>query len=172
LTSAPSRGKARKGGGCLGSGCGLVLLVAILIGGWALWRITLPRRLAAATHAKLRPGTTLPEVFKAADEYWSATGTLCSGGIESFQVFTPARLPRGAIRVSRPHAEGRNDSEDLPFHSKDELVKLLESRAELRTCRRVGFTFVVSGVPPRTSFTVELDGEGRVLKVGDPRTWD
>jgi hypothetical protein len=61
---------------------------------------------------------------------------------------------------------------DVRFRSKEELLRVFDERPELLTCRRLGFTFLVVGVPPRSSFAVEFDERGRVARVTPPRSWD
>ena len=150
----------------------LALLVVTGACGWAWWRITLPGRLAAATHERIRPGATLRDVLTVAEEYWDATGSRCSGGVESFQVFTPSRTPSGSLMIRREGAKGYDDREEVRFGSRPDLLRLFDERPELRTCRRLGFTFLVMGVPPRTSFAVEFGEDGRVLRVTPPHSWD
>jgi hypothetical protein len=139
--------------------------------GWAWWRITLPGRLAAATHARIRTGASLRDVMAEAEQYWDVTGSRCSG-IESFQVFTPARIPRGSLLIRRVGPSGSADQEEVRFGNKPGLLRLFDERSELRSCRRLAFTFLVVGVPPRSSFAVELGEDGRVARVTEPRSWD
>lgn len=139
--------------------------------GWAWWRITLPGRLAAATHARIRTGASLREVIEVAEQYWDMTGSRCSG-IQSFQVFTPARTAAGSLLIRRLGPTGSLDQEEVRFGSKPALLRLFDERPELRTCRGLGFTFLVVGVPPRSSFGVALGEDGRVERVSEPHSWD
>ncbi len=165
---APSSKKA----GCLRPGCVVALLLVTGACGWAWWRITLPGRLAAATHERIRAGASLRDVLSVAEQYWDVTGSRCSGGVESFQVFTPGRTASGSVMIRREGSKGYDNREEVRFGSRPDLLRVFLERPELRTCRRLGFTFLVVGVPPRTSFAVEFGDDGRVLQITPPRSWD
>lgn len=153
-------------------GCVVVSLLITGFCGWSWLRLTLPGRLASATHEKIRPGASLRDVVAVADRYWDATGSSCSGSVESFQVFTPGLGASGSLLIRGAGSQGSADREELRFDSKPELLRLFDARPEFLTCRRVGFTFLVTGVPARTSFAVEFGGDGRVIRVTPPHSWD
>jgi hypothetical protein len=161
-----------KKSGCLRPGCVFALLLVTGACAWFWVRISLPGRLAAATHARIRLGTSMPDVLAVAEQYWDVTGSQCSGGLESFQIFTPRRTASGSLMIRRAASNGTDHQENLPFGSRPELLRILVERPELRSCRRLGFTFLVEGVPPRTSFGVEFGEDGRVARVTSPRSWD
>src|SRR5262245_7678435 len=96
--------------GCLRPGCAVLLL--LVLGTCGIWRITLPGQFAAATYRTIKPGATLREVIAASDHYWEVTGSQCSGGIDSFQVFTPGLIPSGSILVRR---EAASAGDELQF---------------------------------------------------------
>ena len=48
----------------------------------------------------------------------------------------------------------------------------LSARPDAGTCRELVITYLVPGVPPRSTFRVDLGPDGRVARISDPRTWD
>ena len=80
--------------------------------------------------------------------------------------------PSASLLIRREASKGYDDREEVRFGSKADLLRLFDERPDLRTCRRLGFTFLVPGVPPRTSFAVEFGEDGRVVRVTPPHGWD
>lgn len=158
--------------GCLRPGCIVPLLLLAGTCGWAVFRITLPGRLAAITHGRIHPGASLRDVMAVSEMYFDVIGSQCSGGLESFTVLTAGLAPSGSLTIRRASAKGPDDQEYIHFDGKPALLRFFDERAELRTCRRLGFTFLVTGVPPRTSFAVELGEDGKVVRVTEPHSWD
>jgi hypothetical protein len=150
----------------------VALLLLTSVCAWVWWRLTLPGRLAASTHERIQPGAKLRDVIAVAEQYWDVTGSRCSEGVLSFQVFTPSRTPSGSVMIRREGAKAYDDREEVRFGSRPELLKIFDERPGLSTCRRLGFTFLVVGVPPRTSFAVEFGEDGRVSRVTPPHSWD
>lgn len=62
-------------------------------------------------------------------------------------------------------------AQGIEYASRAALLKLVEQTPALSTCKRIVFTYFISGVPPRTSFTVHF-ADGKVTRVSEPRTWD
>jgi hypothetical protein len=162
----------KKKSGCLGRGCIVAVLFLAVVCGWVGWRITLPGRLAASTHERIRPGARLRDVIAVAEQYWDVMGSHCSEGIESFQVFTPSRTASGSVMIRREGAKAYDDRESVRFGSRPELIQIFDERPGLGSCRRLAFTFLVTGVPPRSSFAVEFGEDGRVFKITPPHSWD
>lgn len=172
---APSTGRAReerpRRRGCLRVGCiGLLLLSAGCCGFLGLM-MRLPSQLAHAAHAKIRVGASLREVLGAAEGYRTATGSECGDGVAEFRLLVPGLAPPGHLSIAR-EGRGVGEDESLPFEDQAELLRLLDARPALLTCRRLWFVFRVKGVPPKTSFAAEFGEDGRVSRVTQPATWD
>src|SRR5688572_30825796 len=67
--------------GCL-LGCATVLLLALGVCAFSIWRLREPGRRADEARAQIRTGMTPSEVFAVSGQWWSATGGDCGGAAE------------------------------------------------------------------------------------------
>ena len=165
--------------GCL-LGCATVLLLALGVCAFSIWRLREPGRRADEARAQIRTGMTPGEVFAVSGQWWSATGGDCGGAAEplaSYAVSGAGDAGRLVLTRRKPGAPldasalDQFDTQESRYGSRAELLKLIEETKALSTCRRVGFTYLVPGVPPRTSFSVFFEG-GKVTRLSEPRSWD
>ena len=158
-------------------GCATALLLALGFCSFSIWRLGEPHRRAMEAHPKIRPGMTLVEVYAVSGRWWSSNGGECDGGAQPLAFYSASDFSgqgSGHLVLNRrkPGSAGDTyDTESIPYASRAELLKLLEQLPALSTCKRVGFTYLVSGVPPRTSFGVFF-ASGKVDRVSTPGSWD
>jgi hypothetical protein len=152
----------------------------LLVGGvcgFSIWRLGEPHRRAMEAHAKIRPGMTLVEVYAVSGRWWSSNGAECGGAAEPLASYSASDFSgegSGRLELERRKpgaAADAHDAETLRYASRAELLKLVEQTPALSSCKRVGFTYLVPGVPPRTSFGVFL-ANGKVERVSAPGSWD
>jgi hypothetical protein len=158
-------------------GCATALLLVLGFCSFSIWRLGEPRRRAMEAHPKIRPGMTLVEVYAVSGRWWSSNGAECGEAAEPLASFSASDFGgtgSGHLVLNRRKpGSTRNtyDTESIGYASRAELLKLVAQVPALSTCKRVGFTYLVSGVPPRTSFGVFF-ANGKVDRVSKPGSWD
>jgi hypothetical protein len=160
-------------------GCAVALLLMLGVCGWAFWRLREPGRRAAEARAQIRTGMTPREVFAVSGQWWRAAGADCGGAGEPLTSYAVSGADAGQLLLTRrkpgapPDATALDafDTEQKAYGSRAELLRLIEETKALSSCKQVGFNYLVPGVPPRTSFSVFFES-GKVVRVGEPRSWD
>ena len=161
-------------------GCATGLLLLLGVCGFSIWRLGEPFRRASAAYTQIRPGMTLPEVYAASGRWWSSSGADCGGAAEPLSFYSATEFGNagsGELVLNRRRPGAAKNaldaivSEGMRYASRAELLKLIDRTPSLSTCKQVGFTYLVPGVPPRTSFGVSF-ADGRVTRVSEPRSWD
>jgi len=157
-------------------GCAVALLLMLGVCGWAFWRIGEPHRRAMEAHPRIRPGMSARDVYAVSGRFWSANGGDCGGEKERLAFYSASNFGGGGsgdFVLSRRKQPGKDEyeTENLHYESRERMLEQIARTPALLSCKQVRFTYLVSGVPPRTSFSVFFES-GKVVRVGEPRSWD
>jgi hypothetical protein len=160
-------------------GCLVWLVIGLAVVGACVWRLGEPARRAAAAHAALHLGMTLRDVLAASGDWFTLNGGTCgskTGELAFYSILNTSGHARVVLSkyvvVPPPGQAGSYEEENLRFDDRASLAAGLSSRPDVAACRELGITYLVPGVPPRTTFRVFFGPDGRVERLSDPRTWD
>lgn len=158
-------------------GCAVALLLALGLCGVFAWRIGEPHRRAMEAHPKMRAGMSVREVYAVSGRWWSASGGDCGGDGERLVFYSASNFGgtgSGALVLSRSKPGAAKDvyeTEQLRYDSRPQMLELIDRTLALQTCKQIRFTYLVTGVPPRTSFNAYFEA-GKLTRVSAPHNWD
>lgn len=158
-------------------GCATALLLVLGTCGYFSWRLGAPHRLAMEAHQKIRAGMTPREVYAVSGPWFIASGSECGGASEPLAFYSAAGYGvegSGHLQLSRrkPGAAPETfHTQDADYASRAALLEIVERTPALSSCMQICFTYRVSGVPPKASFTVRF-ADGKSTRVSEPHTWD
>ncbi len=160
-------------------GCLVWLVVGLAVVGACVWHLGEPARRAAAAHAALRPGMALHDVLAVSGDWFTLSGRTCgskTGELAFYSILNTSGHPGVVLSkyvvVPPPGQAGSYEEENLRFDDRASLAAGLSSRPDVGACRELVITYLVPGVPPRSTFRVFLGPDGRVERLSDPHSWD
>lgn len=157
----------RRVGRSVSAGCVTALLLAGGCVGWMGWKIGEPARHARRARAAIQPGMRLSEVVAPLEGAVVATAL---GPEDADPRVEPIRI---FAFDGRRHLVTIGETERGSALSRAEVVALLEQETAGGSPYRVlALTFSTPGIPPKVSFRVTFDADGRVESISPSRFWD